>query len=121
MITHIATAAVYVEDQKKAVEFWINKVGFIVKADFPMMPGANWIEVGPKDAQTNIVLYPKSIMPNWKELKPSIVFICEDVQKEYEAMKNRGVQFKEQPQKMQWGTFVSFSDPDGNEFLLKSQ
>jgi lactoylglutathione lyase len=30
MITHITTAAVYVEDQQKALEFWTGKMGFNV-------------------------------------------------------------------------------------------
>lgn len=34
MITNIATVAVYVGDQQKAKNFWIEKVGFEVKASF---------------------------------------------------------------------------------------
>ncbi len=32
MITKIGTVAVYVEDQQKAKEFWVNKAGFEVIA-----------------------------------------------------------------------------------------
>lgn len=52
-------------------------------------------------------------------MKASIVFECENVQDTYETMKANGVQFKGEPQKMQWGTFVHFSDEDGNEFIFK--
>jgi lactoylglutathione lyase len=52
MITNIATAAVCVEDQKKAVEFWTNKVGFVVQREKRMSAEAAWIEVGPKGTRS---------------------------------------------------------------------
>ncbi|MBY6038226.1 VOC family protein [Fictibacillus nanhaiensis] len=119
MIKRIATVAVYVEDQQAAKTFWTEKVGFEVKAEFPMGPGSFWLEVGPKDAQTNLVIYPKAMMKDWAEKKPSIVFETDDIQGDYERMKEKGVSFLDEPQTMQWGTFVQFKDEDGNEFLLK--
>ncbi|GLI04060.1 hypothetical protein YDYSG_00900 [Paenibacillus tyrfis] len=119
MIKKMATAAVYVEDQQKAKAFWTEKVGFEVVAEHQMMPGASWLEVAPKGAESALVLYPKSMMKNWAELKPSIVFVCDDVEKTYETMKANGVTFEGELQKMQWGTFATFLDEDGNSFLIK--
>ncbi|QRG68457.1 VOC family protein [Brevibacillus choshinensis] len=119
MIRKIATVAVYVEDQQKAKTFWTEKVGFEIKQEHPMGPDSSWLEVGPAGAQTALVIYPKRMMKNWEEMKASIVFECEDVQGIYEAMKAKGVVFEGEPNKMQWGTFVSFMDEDGNRFLLK--
>jgi lactoylglutathione lyase len=119
MIKQIATVAVYVEDQEKALKFWTEKVGFEVYRNDPMGPGGNWIEVGPKDAQSHLVLYPKKMMPNWQELKPSIVFLCDDIHGTYEKMKQNGVEFKDEPKQMPYGTFAIFKDLDGNEFVLK--
>ena len=36
MIQRIATVAVYVEDQEKALEFWRERMGFEVRAQQPM-------------------------------------------------------------------------------------
>lgn len=119
MIEKIATVAVYVEDQQKAKAFWTEKVGFEVKRETPMGPGSSWLEVGPKGAETALVLYPKSMMKNWEEMKASIVFVCADIDATYETMKANGVLFDSEPNKMQWGTFVTFRDEDGNSFLLK--
>jgi predicted enzyme related to lactoylglutathione lyase len=119
MIQKIATVAVYVEDQQKALQFWTEKVGFVVHENHPMGPNANWIEVGPKNAETRLVLYPKALMPNWHEMKPSIVFSCDDIFATYQHMAENGVQFIEEPKKMPWGTYARFVDMDGNEFLLK--
>lgn len=119
MITKIATAAVYVEDQQKAKTFWTEKVGFEVIRETPMGPGGSWLEVGPKGAETALVLYPKAMMKGWEQMKPSIVFVCDDIQATYEKMKANGVQFESEPKQMQWGTFATFLDEDGNSYVLK--
>jgi lactoylglutathione lyase len=119
MIKEIATVAVYVEDQQEALEFWTEKVGFVVHRNQPMGPGGNWIEVGPENAQTKLVLYPRSMMKGWEEMKPSIVFACDDVHAAYERMKANGVRFLDEPKEMPWGTFTQFEDLDGNVYVLK--
>lgn len=119
MIRKIATAAVYVEDQQKAKAFWTEKVGFEVVHEASMGPGGSWIEVAPKGAETALVLYPRTMMKNWQELKPSIVFVCDDIDATYQAMKANGVHFEAEPNKMQWGTFAIFHDEDGHSFVLK--
>jgi lactoylglutathione lyase len=120
MIQRIATVAVYVDDQNRALEFWTKKAGFELRRDTPMSPEARWIEVVPPGAESALVIYPKALMPNWEEVRSSIVFLCDDVHATYEAMKRSGVNFLEEPKTMQWGTFVQFTDEDGNRFLLKS-
>ncbi|MFC0213457.1 VOC family protein [Paenibacillus chartarius] len=119
MITKIATAAVYVEDQQRAKTFWTEKVGFELVRETPMGPGAFWLEVAPKGAQTALVLYPRSMMKDADTMRPSIVFECGDIEATYAAMKANGVQFEGELQKMQWGTFAQFKDEDGHTFLLK--
>ena len=57
------------------------------------------------------------MMGNWQELKPSIVFGCDDIDKTYGVMLSNGVEFLEEPQKETWGNFVRFKDIDGNVFL----
>ncbi|RYL93509.1 VOC family protein [Sporolactobacillus sp. THM7-4] len=119
MINKIASVSIYVDDQDKAIDFWTNKVSFEVRKDMSMGPGMRWIEVSSKDAETVLVLYPKKAMPNYEELKPSIVFECKEIDKTYETMKNNGVEFEGEPVKMQFGTFVSFFDESGNRFGLR--
>jgi lactoylglutathione lyase len=119
VIRKIATAAVYVEDQRKAVEFWTKQVGFIVHREKAMGPQASWIEVGPTNAESCLVIYPKSMMKDWAERKPSIVFECEDIQKTFEDMRYRGVQFTQEPKTMPWGSFAIFLDSEANCYGLR--
>jgi lactoylglutathione lyase len=121
MIKKIATAAVYADDTQKAVDFWTEHVGFEIHAQKPMGPRASWVEVGPRGAESCLVIYPKSMMEDWAQRKPSIVFECEDIQATYEQMRDRGVTFTQRPQEMVWGPFAIFVDPDGNRFGLRGR
>ena len=57
-------------------------------------------------------------MSDWAERKPSIVFECDDTQATFDVMKGKGVEVTQELQKMACGTFATFRDTDGNEFLL---
>jgi predicted enzyme related to lactoylglutathione lyase len=119
MIQKIATAAVYVEDQQKALTFWTTQVGFEVHLEKPMGRDARWIEIGPAGASSCLVLYPKSMMADWQERKPSIVFECENVQQTFDEMRHRGVRFTQEPHEMPWGPFAIFEDTEGNWYGLR--
>lgn len=119
MIKQIATVGVYVESQERALEFWTARVGFELRRNQPMGPGASWLEVAPPGAQSCLVLYPRALMATWAEHKPAIVFECEDIRGTAERMAANGVKFTEEPKEMSWGTFAKFVDLDGNEFILK--
>jgi predicted enzyme related to lactoylglutathione lyase len=85
-----------------------------------MTPDAAWLEVAPQGAQTALVLYPRALMNNWSELKPSIVFHCDDVERTTADLQLKVVAIIDPPKGMQWGTYAKFANPDGNEFLLTS-
>ena len=58
-------------------------------------------------------------MTNWSELKPSVVFQCDDIDAVYAALKDNGVVFAKELAQMSWGKFASFLDVDGNEFGIR--
>jgi catechol 2,3-dioxygenase-like lactoylglutathione lyase family enzyme len=119
MIKNIATVGVYVDDQKKALQFWTEKLGFELRKNIDMGNGMSWMEVSPKGADSCLVLYPRKLMTNFAELKPSIVFLCEDIERFCAGLKERGVVFVKDLAELDWGKFASFQDEDGNEFGLK--
>lgn len=59
------------------------------------------------------------MMQGHEHMKASVVFECDSITETYETMKDNGVPFKEELKEMQWGTFVQFTDEDGNEFIIK--
>ena len=119
MVQRIATVAVYVEDQDRALEFWRDRVGFEVRRQESMGNLGIWLEVAPKGADSRLVLYPRAAMPNWHDLKPSVVFECDDIHAASESLRDRRVEFVGEPRKMAWGTYATFRDVDGNEVLLR--
>ena len=121
MIKRIATAAVYVEDQEKSIQFWGEQVGFEKCRDLPMGSEARWIEMAPPGADSCIVIYPKSMMDDWAERKPSIVFECDNIKETHKAMAGQGVRFSQEPKEMPWGHFAIFLDPEGNWYGLREE
>jgi predicted enzyme related to lactoylglutathione lyase len=118
MITKLKTQTIYVADQEKALSFYRDALGFEVRRDLPMGPDGRWIEVAPKGAESCVVLYPRSMMEDWEKRTSSIVFACADTVATCDELCRRGVELRKKPQKMAWGTFASFVDPDGNEMGL---
>jgi lactoylglutathione lyase len=55
-ITDIRTVGIPVIDQARALEFYVDKLGFEKRLDVPMGDGARWIEVAPPAAATTIAL-----------------------------------------------------------------
>jgi lactoylglutathione lyase len=86
----------------------------------PKSSGGMKLEVASPGAQSRLVLYPRSLMKDWSERQPSIMFECDDVERTYEQLKNRGVEVGGQPVSMKWDKFGTFRDLDGNEFGFKS-
>ncbi|WP_416435239.1 VOC family protein [Priestia megaterium] len=113
---------VYVKDQEEAKDFWIDKIGFVLKMEQPMGPDFSWIEVGPSDDEfTTLVLYSKEAMEQQKPeavAHPSILFSTNDIEAAYEKMKQNGVKV-EDLLKMPFGTMFSFKGQDGNDYLLR--
>lgn len=119
MIKHIGTIGIYVDDQLAASRFWTEQVGFEERARTPMGEGQFWLEVAPPGSPTCLVVYPKKLMPDWSERKPSLVFKCDDIDATCAALGKKGVKFAKELAEMPWGKFASFLDPDGNEFGLR--
>ena len=122
MINKIGKITVYVQDQEEAKDFWINKVGFVLKVEQPMGPDAFWIEVGPSENEfTTLVLYSKSAMEQHQPLKvahPSILFSTSDIEATYEKMKQNGVVVEEML-RLPFGNMFNFKDQDGNDYLIR--
>ncbi len=125
MITQIQTAFVYVSDYDRAKDFYVNKLGFDLQMDAPMGPDARWVQLAPKGAQTSLVLSkPMPGMPGYDEASKMVggwapfILAVDDMQKTYEELSGRGVEFQEAPAKQDWGWWAVFKDADGNTIGL---
>lgn len=124
MFKKISTVSLFVADQQRAKKFYTETLGFVLKADAELYPGADsrWIAVVPPDAGTELILY--EIDRNWKHYqqvigKPqNITLQVTDVQMAYDKLKDRGVEFVNEPTREPWGTYVTMVDSEGNKILL---
>jgi predicted enzyme related to lactoylglutathione lyase len=121
MITHIKFASIPVSDQDRALAFYTEKLGFKVLTDQPFNDKQRWIEMTIGGSETKFVLF----TPDGHEDRIGSFFngalACDNVEKTFEELKSRGVEFMGEPQKQPWGTFAMFKDPDGNQFVLSSR
>lgn len=120
-LTHIALTTVYVTDQDKALDFYVNKLGFEKRREQHFGPGIRWIEVAIPGTQTAITLYKAEDEEDRAHLgKPTkMVLATDDVQAAYEALKAQGVHFTEAPTLKPWGRKQAlFVDQDQNGFSL---
>jgi len=120
----IRLTSVSIDDYDKALKFYTEIMGFVKKHDIPLGEGARWITVvSPEEPNgTELLLEPNASYPAMKALKESLVkdgipftaFLVNDVQQEYERMKERGVEFTMEPTNMGMSTAAIFDDTCGN-------
>lgn len=124
MITKIGTVSIYVSDQQRAKEFYTQTLGFELREDAPLYPGAEtrWIAVAPPGAITEAILYIPD--ENWEHYKgvvgksQSLTFSVDDMNATYADLKARGVKFVSEPDAQPWGTYATIEDSEGNTLLL---
>lgn len=120
MITMLKFAGIPVKNQDAAFDFYTKKLGFAVITDQPMGPGQRWIELRPGDGATAVTLFtPKGHEDRIGGFQ-SLSFKCDDVEKTYRELLERGVEFEKPPTKEKWGTYAVVKDPDGNTFVIGS-
>lgn len=122
MISRIHSTTIVVGDQDKALDFYVNTLGWEKAMDSPMGETMRWLTVAPKGAQTQLVLSTASWYPPGKAPKSGntgISLVSPDIDATYESLTKRGVKFKDPVSVMPWGQKATwFFDADGNEFFL---
>jgi len=118
MLKQVKFVSIPVRDQDKALAFWTNKVGLQVATDQPMGEGQRWIELKVPGAQTGLVLFTPPGHEDRIGSFQNISFMVDDVERTYQELVARGVEFVQPPKRESWGTSAIFKDPDGNSFVM---
>ena len=114
-ITGIGTVAIPVDDQERALGFYVGTLGFETWMDAEFAPGQRWIEVAPRGAAASIALI-QSRPENPAGVDTGIRLSTTDAGADHEALRGQGVEVDElipEPVPM----FV-IRDPDANTLYI---
>ena len=120
MIRKIKFASIPVRDQDRALQFYVNALGFTVVTDQPMGPGQRWIELRPPKGDAGIALFSAPGHEQRVGTFTGISMECDDVQKTYEELRGKGVEFAKPPKAESWGVSAILKDSEGNQIVLSS-
>jgi uncharacterized glyoxalase superfamily protein PhnB len=130
----IANAQLWVNDQDEALAFYTQKLGMEVRMDVTLAEMGNfrWLTVGPAgQPDVSIVLMAIGGSPIMdaetaeqlrslvaKGFAGTVFLTTDDCQASYEELRDRGVEFSEQPEDRPYGIDSGFHDPSGNSIRL---
>lgn len=120
----IKLTSVFVDDQEKALKFYTGVLGFVKKMDFSA-GSYRWLTVVSAEEPQGVQLVLEAnegVNPAAKAYQkeihgsgiPAANFFVEDVEKEYERLKELGVTFTKEPTKTTGSTIAVLEDTCGN-------
>ena len=133
MITKLSHVTFYVQDQDKAYDFYVNKLGFKVNTDAKMENGFRWLTVTPPeqpDLEIALLTPLDGGMHFDEETRNAFKVLLEkgalgaavmdstDCRATYEELKEKGVTFKSEPKEQFYGIEAIMSDGVGNWFSM---
>ena len=114
-VTTVRTVTVFVADQDRARDFYVDALGLEVTTDQTF--GENrWLEVGAPGGTTLVLHTPFPGMSAGGG--QGILFASSDLDADVERLRAAGV-VVDGPNEMPWGRQATFSDPDGNGYILQ--
>ena len=120
MIRKLKFTTIPVRDQDRAVNFYVNILGFALHTDQPMGPGQRWIEVRPPNGETGVALVTAPGFEDRIGTFTGISLECDDVQKTFDELSAKGVEFAKPPKVESWGVSAIMKDSEGNQIVLSS-
>ncbi len=124
MIENMTHVMLFVKDYDEALDFYMNKLGFVTVTDISPAPGWRFLTVAPKGQGTEIILHvPSASMQGEAEAKreteligktPSLMFKVDDCKKTCDELRSKGVTIIEEPGKAPYGIQALIADLYGN-------
>jgi predicted enzyme related to lactoylglutathione lyase len=118
----IKLTSLYVDDQEKALRFYTEVLGFVKKNDFSQ-GSYRWLTVAspedPDGTELQLALNNNSAAKTYQQAlfqqsQPAAMFYTDDLQADYDRMKNRGAQFTMPPKDVTASKIAMLNDTCGN-------
>jgi catechol 2,3-dioxygenase-like lactoylglutathione lyase family enzyme len=120
-----------VSDVDRAVDFYVEKLGFRVDVDHKAGENFRVVQLTPPGSECSISVG-IGISPVAPGTYQGLHLVVEDIEEAIAKILGKGVELSEpfhfgetgqttglHPERADYGTFVSFNDPDGNGWLLQ--
>ncbi|MFJ8129523.1 VOC family protein [Streptomyces hydrogenans] len=124
MLTDLMYVTVYVTDQDRALEFYAEGLGLEKRLDFPG-PDGRFLTVGVPGSPVEVILWSHATaagQPGAAGAPGPLVLASDDLRRDVEAMRRRGVVFEEtEPEDYAFGVRIEAVDPDGNRVSLRQR
>jgi catechol 2,3-dioxygenase-like lactoylglutathione lyase family enzyme len=119
-IAKIGVVVVPVSDQERAIDFYVDKLGFEKRADVPFGNGYRWVEVAPPGADTTIAIVPPPPGKPTGNVETGIGLATDDIDGVHADLKARGVDVDDEVSRMGDPVPPLFwlRDPDGNTLMV---
>lgn len=120
----LASVAFVVRDYDEAIRYFVDMLGFGLAEDSDLGGGKRWVRVAPPGGGVNLVLAvavgDEQVDAIGKAAGGRVAFFLEvdDFRATYDAMRARGVAFREEPRRETYGWVVVFADLYGNQWDL---
>jgi len=117
----IGTVVIPVADQDREIEFYVETLGFELRADVPFEGKYRWVEVAPAGAATTIALAPPPPdSPQPGNSQTGITLHTDDIDAVHADLKARGVDVDDEVSRMgdPIPPLVWFRDPEGNVLMI---
>jgi catechol 2,3-dioxygenase-like lactoylglutathione lyase family enzyme len=119
-ISKVGTVIVPISDQKRAIEFYVDTLGFEKRMDVPMGDQYRWVEVAPTGADTTIAIVLPPPGKTAGKAETGIALNTDDIEADHADLKGRGVDVD--PEISRMGDPVPpmfwFRDPDDNTLMV---
>jgi catechol 2,3-dioxygenase-like lactoylglutathione lyase family enzyme len=107
VIKRIKFIGMPVGDQDRALAFYTGKLGFRILTDQQFYPTRRWIELSIPGAETGIALFTPDGQEDRVGTFVNTSWEVDNVEKTYEELLAKGVEFAEAPVKQPWGRPLS--------------
>jgi catechol 2,3-dioxygenase-like lactoylglutathione lyase family enzyme len=136
MLKQLTHAQVWVHDQDEALAFYTEKLGMELREDVtvPELGNFRWLSVGVPGQDVAITLMAVPGPPVFDEetreqirtllakgAAGGLFFSTDDCRASYEELRDRGVEFLQEPTEQPYGIDAGFRDPSGNNARLVQQ
>jgi len=118
MIKRIKFLGIPVRDQDRALRFYTEKLGFRILTDQEFNEKQRWIELSIPGAETGLALFTPEGHEDRVGTFVNTSWEVDNIEKTYEELVSRGVEFAGPPKKQPWGTFAILKDSEGNQIVL---